>query len=449
MVVDLVLKDGRIVTPRGVFSGGLAVDNGLVKSIGKSSMLPDADRVIDLDGKYLLPGLIDGHAHTSLPPETPSTGTKAAARGGVTTLMEMPGTQRGCFNREALKNKRDLYSNSSYVDFCIHAGAAAGYPDGTLTDMWHDGVTGCKFFVSSAGPKWPQTRDGEILHLFKELSRINGLALIHAENDDILRDKKERLREEGRTDFSAHLEWRPRIAEAEAGARMIRYLKNTGCRGMIVHTSIPETVWNAKKANLEGAMIYLETCPQYLYLTEKDVIEKGPWAKFAPPPRDKETREIMRRLLASGFIDTVATDHAPYSKERKMDGLDDIFSAPNGIPGLETFLPLLLNGVNEGWINLERVAEATSENTAKIYGIYPRKGSFMPGSDADIVVVDMDMEKVVSSDEMISACGWSPYEGLSLKGWPVMSLIRGKLVMEDGEVNSGKGFGEYIQRLGS
>jgi len=152
------------------------------------------------------------------------------------------------------------------------------------------GATGAKFFMSNAGPKWPQTFDGEILERFKEIASYDGLALIHAENDYILRDNLARLRSEGRRDPAAHLEWRPRIAEVEAGRRVIDYLEHTHCRGLIVHTGVPETVWYNAKARMRGAKTYVETCPQYLYLSEDDVKEKGPWNKFAPPPRTKRDR---------------------------------------------------------------------------------------------------------------------------------------------------------------
>jgi dihydroorotase (multifunctional complex type) len=358
----------------------------------------------------------------------------------------MPGTQMGCFNPGEFEEKRDLYEDTSYVDFSIHAGCASGYPEGNLTEMWEMGATGAKFFVSSAGPRWPQTFDGEIIERFKELSKIGGLALIHAENDQIIRDNMERLKREGRKDYAAHLESRPPIAEAECGQRMMRYLRETGCRGLIVHTSLPETVLNARRARLEGVEVYVETCPQYLYLTEDDVRERGPWVKFAPPPRDKADVAEIWRLLETGLIDTVATDHAPYSRERKEEGLEDIFAAPNGIPGLETFLPLLLTGVNQGRLSLERLSAVVSENPARIYGVYPRKGAFVPGADADLVMLDMKREWTISASDMVTACGWTPFDGFQAKGAPIKSYIRGNLVLDEGEVVVESGFGAFIPR---
>ncbi len=447
MKVDLVVRNARIVTPRGIVEGGVAVDDGVVVALAKDPNLPQGHRVIDAGGRHVLPGVLDGHAHTYLPPETPSTGTRAAAKGGVTTLLEMPGTQMGCFNPAEFEKKRDLFKTTSHVDFCIHAGCASGYPNGNLTSMWGQGATGVKFFISSAGPKWPQTFDGEILDRFAEISRFGGLALIHSENDAILRDNLKRLQAAGRRDFAAHLEHRPPISEIESGQRMITFLKATGCRGMLVHTSLSEVVHEAHRARLEGVKVYIETCPQYLYLTDEDVVKNGPWNKFAPPARGKEDKAAIRRLLGEGWIDSVATDHAPYSKDRKMKGFSDIFAAPNGMPGIETFVHLMLNGVSEGWLTLERVAEVMAENPARIYGIYPKKGTLMPGADADMVICDMNKTTKITNDDQITACGWTPYDGMVVKGAPAMSLIRGEVVMEDGVVHSREGTGRFVPRL--
>jgi len=447
MAVDVVVKNGKLVLPTRVIEGWLAIDNGAIVAISRSLPLPDADRVIDAKGTIVLPGVLDGHSHTTLPPEDSKSGTKAAAKGGVTTILEMPGTQMGGFNPEQLKAKRDLYEATSHVDFCMHAGCASGYPDGNLTEMWKMGATGVKFFVSSAGPNWPQMFDGGIIDRFRELAGVDGLALVHAENYQILLDNYEKLVKAGRRDYAAQLEWRPPLAEAECGQRIIRYLKETGCRGMIVHTSLPETVTNAWKAKQEGVRVYVETCPQYLYLSDEDVKKRGPWVKFAPPPRNKETVAELWKLLEGGYIDTVATDHAPYSKESKEAGIEDIMAAPNGIPGLETLLPLLLTGVNYGRLSLERLAAVTSENPARIYGIHPRKGALLPGSDGDLTIVDMKKNWKIGNEDLITACGWTPYEGFEAEGVPIHALVRGTPILEDGVVVSHEGFGTFISRL--
>lgn len=447
MNVDLVISNAKLVSPRGIVEGGVAIDGGVIVAIAREPHLPKADRVIDAEGCPVLPGLIDGHPHTTSPPESPLTGTKAAARGGFTTLLEMPGYQVPTFTSQQFEEKRRIYEGDAFVDFALHGACASGYPKGSITGMWRLGATGIKFFVSDPGPGWPQTFDGEIIEGFRELASVDGLALIHAENDQIVKDNTRRLKAEGRNDYAAHLEARPPLAEIEAGKRIIEYLKLTGCRGIIVHTGVSETVDYARRARIDGVDVRIETCPQYLFLTEDHVKELGPWAKFAPPARSKETATEIRRLLAAGLIDTVATDHAPYPKAEKELGLNDMLVAPNGIPGLETFLPLMLNAVNDGWLTLQRLVEVTAENPAKIYRVWPRKGGFHIGADGDAVIVNMKKRVQISNDDLLTACHWSPFDGWKLKGVPVMSVIRGEVVMDDGEVLAKKGFGKFVPRM--
>lgn len=447
MKVDLVISNARLVSPRGIVEGGVAIDEGVIVAVAREPHLPKADMTIDAGGRPVLPGLLDGHPHTTSPPDTPLTGTRAAARGGFTTLLEMPGYQVPTFTPAQFEEKRRIYGRDSFVDFSLHGACASGYPRGSLTGMWRLGATGIKFFVSDPGPGWPQTLDGEIIEGFRELAGVDGLALVHAENDQLIRDNTRRLRAEGRRDYVAHLEARPPLAEIEAGRRIIEYLRLTGCRGIIAHTSVPETVGYARRARTEGVCVGIETCPQYLFLTEDHVKKLGPWAKFAPPARSAETAAEMRRLLAAGLIDTVATDHAPYPREEKEAGLDDMLAAPNGIPGLETFLPLMLNAVNEGWLTLERLVEVTAENPAKIYRVWPRKGGFQVGADGDAVIVDLKKTVRISNEDLLTACHWSPYDGWALKGAPVTSVIRGVVAMEDGEVTAKRGSGRYVARM--
>jgi dihydroorotase (multifunctional complex type) len=441
MTVDLIVKNAKLVTPRGIIEGGLIINEGIITGITKDPHLPQADRVIDAKGKPVLPGPIDGHCHHTSPPDTPETSSKAGAKGGFTTLLDMP--PEPTFTGEAYSLKKKSFEGNCYIDYTLHGAAASGYPSGSLADQLAQGATGIKFFVSNAGPGWPQTYDGDIINGFREIAGVNGLALIHAENDQMIRDNFKRLKAEGRKDFPAYLEERPPLAEEECGRRMIQYLEVTGCRGLIVHTSIPETVYRAAEARIRGVKVNTETCPQYLYLTTDDIKEKGPWVKFAPPARRKETVLRIRELLDGGWIDTVATDHSPHSKEDKIAGLNDILDAPNGIPGLEPFLSLMLNGVNEGWLSLERLAAVTSENPARIFGLYPKKGALSVGSDADLVIVDLDKKVTIRNEDQITACGWTPYDGYKVNGAPVLSVVRGKVIMEDGEVVGEKGYGEY------
>jgi dihydroorotase (multifunctional complex type) len=446
MTVDLVLKNAKLVTPEWIIDCSLIINEGIISGITKEYNLPRADKIIDVQGNPVLPGLVDGHCHCTSPPDNPESSTYAGVKGGFTTLLDMPGYEIPTFDKEEYLKKRQRFTGNCYLDYTLHGAAAAGYPDGSLTDMWALGATGIKFFVSDPGPGWTQTFDGDIISGFKELSNVDGLALIHAENDQIIRDNRKQLKEKGRKDFSDYLLERPRIAEIEAGRRIIQYLEETGCRGLRVHTSIPETVYEVMKAKIRGTKISIETCPQYLYITDEDVKKKGPWVKFAPPARDKDTVLKMRELLNKGWIDTIATDHAPFTKEEKEIGYTDMLDAPNGIPGLEPFLSLFLNGVSEGWLTLSRLVEITSRNPSKLFGLYPKKGTLQVGSDADLVVVDLKKEMTIKNEDQVTKCEWTPYDGYHVKGVPLLSLVRGQVVMENGEVVGRKGYGEYIHR---
>jgi dihydroorotase (multifunctional complex type) len=440
--VDIIIKNGKLVSPRGIIEGGLAIDNGIIVSIAKSNNLPQADNEIDAKGKVVLPGILDAHPHTNLPPETPITGTKAAARGGITTILDMPdGPDLMAESPEGFVEKRKFYEKHSYVDFSFHGGCSPGYSTGNLEKMWKLGATGVKFFMTKIG-------DGEIIDGFKELSNVNGLAIIHAENGDIIKNNINKFREQGRKDYAAHLDSRPCLAEIEAGKRIIYYLKDAKIRGVIAHTSLPETVWNVKKSNIDNLGIYVETCPQYLFLTEDDVKKRGPWVKFSPPPRDKERVNEMWNLLNMGWIDTIASDHVSRTIESKEAGSEDILKAPNGMPGLETMLPLMLNAVNSNRLSLQRLVEVMSENPARIYGIFPRKGVLFPGSDGDIVLVDMKKKTRIRNEDILSVCGWTPYDGIEIQGTPVFSTVRGKIVLKDGEVVGEKGAGTFVPRTG-
>ncbi|MBD3172797.1 amidohydrolase family protein [Candidatus Bathyarchaeota archaeon] len=447
MHVDLVLKNCKLVTPRGITEAGIAIDKGKIVAVSRTPHLPNAEKTLDLNGDPVLPGVLDGHCHATSIPDTPASTTKAATHGGITTIHDMPGYEIPCFNLREYTEKQSVFKDNCYVDYTMHGACASGYPPKDLIEMWKNGATGIKFFVSDPGPGWPQTSDGEILNAFRNLAKINGLALIHAENDGIIKDNHKRLKSEKRTDYSAYLEERPKIAEEEAGRRIIQYLEATRCRGVIAHTSIPETVKNVVAARTRGVKIHTETCPQYLYLTDEDVKEKGPWVKFAPPPRSKETVAQMRKLLANGYIDTVATDHAPFTKEEKQIGDIDMLEVPNGIPGLDTFMPLLVNAVSEGWLTLSQLANVVSEKPAKLYGVYPRKGSFQPGSDADLVVLDLDRKHVIRDEDQYTLCGWTPYDGMEIKGMPRLSIMRGRVIMDEGEVLAEKGYGQHLPRI--
>lgn len=456
--VDLVVKGAKIWTPTGLVNGGLAIKDGKVAAIARDYSLPIIGQTIDVHGNLVIPGFVDEHVHMGDPYEGPgsevavlredfATGTMAAAAGGVTTVIEMPDSVPLVTQLAIAKTKLDICSRKAYVDFGLHGGFIPGtdYARG-IKDLYQSGLTGVKTFTCFSIPEWPPCYDGDLYEALKIVHDVGAVALLHAENDFILSANEKRLRSQGRTDIKAHLEWRTPIAEIESDRRMVFFLKQTRAKGLIVHTSVPEGVLEVRAAKEEGYDIYVETCPHFLCQTDEDIIRKGPWAKTAPPSRDKERVAKMWQLLNLGYIDTLGSDHSPYTKEEKIAGLKNIWDAGNGAASIEATLPLMMDAVNKGKTTLGTIIRVACENPAKLFGFYPRKGALQVGSDADFVVVDMKSTHRISNDDTKSKCGWTVYDGTVVQGIPKMTFVRGTMIMQDGEVVGKQGYGRFVTR---
>ena len=456
--VDLVIKNAKIWMPGGIVQGGLAVREGKIVAICHDYALPDADQKIDAQGNLIIPGLVDEHVHLGDPYEGPghenaiqredfAAGTMAAASGGVTTIIEMPDTVPLVTTLESARTKLEVCKPKAYVDFGMHGGFIAG-TDYTreIRQLFEFGLTGLKTFTCYSIPEWPPCYDGDLYEALKVIHDVGAIALLHAENDFILSTSRKKLQSNGRTDIRSHLEWRPPIAEIEADRRMVFFLEQTGAKGLLVHTSVPEGVLEVRGAKERGHHVYVETCPHYLFLTEDDVTRLGPWAKVAPPPRDKAVVAHMWELLNSGYIDTLGSDHGPYTKEEKLAGVRNIWNAGNGSSTIEGTLPLMLDAVNKGLTTLDRFIQVACENPARLFGLYPRKGTLQVGSDADFVIVDMKSTYKISNDKTKSKCGWILYDGMVTQGMAKMTSIRGAIVMEDSEIVGRQGHGQFVTR---
>lgn len=455
---NLVVKNARIWTASGIIEGGLAVREGRISSISKDYVLPAGEKEIDAEHNLIIPGLVDEHVHLGDPYEGPGSevavqredfahGTMAAANGGITTIIEMPDTVPLVTSLEVAQAKLKICKPKAYVDFGLHGGFI-GQSDYAheIRRMFEFGLTGLKTFTCYSIPEWPPCYDGDLYEALKVIRDVGAVVLLHAENDFILSKNKKKLEDEHRTDIKAHLEWRPPIAEIEADHRMIFFLEQTGAKGLIVHTSVPEGVLDVKEAKERGNQIYVETCPHFLFLTDEDVVRIGPWAKYAPPPRDKARVAKMWELLNLGHIDTLGSDHGPYTKEEKLAGLENIWNAGNGSSTIEATLPLMLDAVNNGKTTLDTFIRVACENPAKLFGLYPRKGTLQVGSDADFVMVDMKSKYKISNDKSKSKCGWTLYDGQVTVGEPKMTVLRGSIIMRDGEILGKPGYGNFLTR---
>ncbi len=447
MKADLAIAHGLLVDSKTIQPGVLYIKEG--KIIGISQSLEDRpSEVIDAKGLYILPGAIDGHVHMMDPGYTDRedfiSGTRAAARGGVTTVIDHHRTNPQVFSAKELLEKKEYLKTRSIVDFGLLGGLSLTNLR-NLKGLWEEGALGFKGFTCELHEA-DALGIGHLIEILSEIRKFNGIALFHCEDDSLLKKAEERLRKEGRKDPLTVSEWRSPEAEEIAVRNLVYAAKKTGARAAVAHTSLPSLIFEMAAARAQGFSIFTETCPQYLCLTEDDLESKGPFAKFTPPPRKKEDVEKMGWCLAQGLIDMVNSDHCPYPRSDKEAGLKDIWRAPFGIPGVETAIAILLDGVAAGKWTLPHVAEVRSEKPAMIYGLVGQKGFLRVGSDADLIFIDMNRKRYLEDGQILSKCGWTPYHGRETSGDVVLTMVRGKVVMRDGEVVEEPGWGRFVTR---
>ena len=448
--MDLLLTNGKIVTTDETFSGVIGVKNGKIAFIGQDALGLEAEKVVDVAGKYILPGVIDPHIHFQDPGFTEREdfmhGTMAAAAGGVTTVISHPLDNPPTTTFEALKVKEDSYEGNAYVDYAIHVGATSENIE-LLPDLWKKtGATAIKMFMCFSVAEFPFVQDEAMIKVLEKVAQIGAVAIIHAENDGMLKAMEEKVKATGRKDGVAYNMTHPAEAEIEAIQRAVYYLEITGAEGVILHVSTAKGLRIIHEAKERGVKVWAESAPHLFQFTVEDMVEKGPYLKFSPVMHDKENQKEMWELMKKGYVDYIGSDHSPYTLEEKKAGEADIFKAPNGIPGVESSLAVFLNAVNEGKITLNQLVKMTSYHTSKIYGLYPQKGSMAIGTDADFTIVDLNLKKALSSSDLKSKCKWSPYLGIELKGWATMTIVRGNIVYKDGEITGEKGYGTYLKR---
>lgn len=446
---DLLLIGGTIVSPRGSFCGDVGVISGKIAAIGTDLSKEGAFTTFPMKGRHILPGCIDSHMHLweagFVAGNDFSSGTLTALSGGITTIIDQPLTPPEVLNDELFRSKRGLGESTSYVDFALHAGVGHDNLD-SLAGMWNEGCIAFKVFMSDSGCKVAALSDGELKATFDEVGRLSGTVLIHAENESMLNHNLAGLKIQGRKDPQAFLDWRPPEVELEAIHRALWLLKGTGARAVFLHTTLPEGVDLIQQARMAGQDVYVETCPHNLFLTTDDLKRQGPWVTFAPPVRSPVTAAGLMEKLASGEIHTMGSDHGAVDKSLKDIGWQDIWQSLFSVPDAETFVCLMLNAVNKGQLTMERLAAVQSENPARLYGLFPQKGIIQVGSDADFTVVNLQKEWTIHADQMNTACGWVPYEGMEITGKVTHTIVRGQVLMENGSISGKPGFGKFIPR---
>ncbi|ELY44842.1 allantoinase AllB [Natronorubrum bangense] len=452
MSVDLVVRNCTVVTPAGrTPDAGVAVEDGTIVAVGRSDQLPDADRVLDGNGNVLVPGIVDGHIHNREPgleyKEDWESATRAAAAGGVTTVVGMPNTDPVIDRPEHLELKFDRGEASAHVDFQSYVVVTSENLD-LIPDLDEAGALGYKIFLGSTVGDVPPPNDGEIIEAMERIRETGKRLGFHEENGEIIDHYTEQFKAAGKNDPIDHSHSRPVIAEQEAVERMLTFAEETGAKIHMFHVSSGSAAEAVARGKDRGVDVTAETCPHYLWFTEEVMREKGNPARIQPPIRDADERERLWDVgIDNGAIDSIATDHAPHTPEEKKvdDPFGNTWEAISGFVGLETEIPALLTFVDQGRLTLEEWIHRHSTRPAQIWGMYPKKGSLQVGTDADFTIVDPDLEWTLEdSDDLHSKNCVTPFIGESFTGKATTTVVRGNVVYEDGAVVGDAGHGTRV-----
>lgn len=458
MQFDLVVRGGRIVTADDEFEADIGISDSRIAAVERG--LPAAANEIDAAGRWVLPGGVDAHCHIEEPayqgatqPDDFASASIAAACGGTTTIVPFLNQQDGLTLEEAYEAYRSAAETRSILDFSFHVllkNATSKTIKTELPAMFARGLRSVKVFMTYPGY---MMSDGAMLDVMVAVAAVDGIVMVHAENGEASRWNVERFAASGRTALSNFAQAYPSLIEREATHRAISLAELTGARLLMVHVTSADALEQIAWAKARQLPILAETCPQYL-LGLGDRLQSDDWqtAKLicSPPIRSAQDSETLWNGLADGSIDIVSSDHCAYlfeSPEGKKahDGPADFRSIPPGLPGLETRLSLLFRGLTEGRISIRRFVELTSTRPAKIYGLYPRKGTIAPGVDADLAIWEVDSNWRVSHSDLHDRNDHSPFEGQALTGRPVTTIVRGQRVWDGGEVLVQPGGGRFLK----
>jgi len=448
----LLIKGGTLVTPEAALDADVLVQGAQIKAVGEGLPVADDTLVLDAAGCYVLPGVIDAHTHIQLDtgiyktPDDWFVGTRAAACGGVTTVVDFATQFPGQTLRQAV-DARLAETRDAAIDYAFHVMVTDLPPgrEGELAELVELGTSSVKLYTTYRPNYYAD--DATVLRLMETCAELGLRPLVHCENDALVTTQTEALVAAGETGWQFHGRSRPALAEQEAIQRILFLADAAGCPVHICHCSTSLSVSMVAEAREWGQDVSCETCPQYLLLDDTVYAGPEPWRYILQPPlRNPEEPDRLWVQVEGGMVDLIATDHCDYTAAQKV-AQDDFTQTPGGLPGMETLLPLVYTyGVGEGRLTLPQLVGLLSTNPARLWGLWPRKGALLPGSDADVVVYNPEAEGVVTAEDLHYLAGYTPYEGMRLQGRVRATISRGQVIYREGQFTGRKGRGQFIKR---
>ncbi len=453
--MSTLIKNGRIITADADYVADIFIEGERIVAIGEKLNVV-ADKIIDATGKLVMPGGIDPHVHLDMPfmgtysSDSYETGTRAALYGGTTTVIDFILQQQGNSLQSALDEWRGRANGNAVGDYSFHM-AVTDFNENTKKEIQSiiekEGITSFKTFMAYKGAL--MIDDAQMVGLMAEVKKHGGLINVHATNGDMIDSLVQKHREEGKLAPLYHYLSQPEITETEASERFVNMANETGCPGYIVHMTCEGALNAVRNATKRNQKVFVETCIQYLILDaslyEND-FEGAKWV-MSPPLREKKDQATLWAGINQGLVQVVATDHCPFMWEQKLMGKNDFSKIPNGHPAIENRMELLFSeGVMKNKISLNKYVEVSSTNAAKIFGMFPAKGTIAVGSDADIVIMDPNEKHTLSALKHHMNVDYSGYEGWEITGKVKTVLLRGKLAIDDNQCYVEKGYGKFIKR---
>ena len=453
--MSILIKNGRIITADADYMADIYIEGEIIKTIGQGLDIK-ADKVIDAFGLLVMPGGIDPHVHLDMPfmgtysSDNYETGTRAALFGGTTMVIDFILQTQGKSLQSALHEWKSRSDNNAVGDYSFHM-AVTDFNEATKLEIQHfieeEGITSFKTFMAYKGAL--MIDDRQMIGLMQEVKKHGGLINVHATNGDMIDYLIAKHRSEGKLAPIYHYLSQPEITEAEASGRFADMASYSGCPGYIVHLTCEGALNAVRNATRRNQNVFVETCIQYLLLDASLYERNFEGAKWvmSPPLRQKKDQDTLWAGINQGLVQVVATDHCPFKWEQKLMGKDDFFKIPNGHPAIENRMELLFSeGVQKGKISLNRFVEVSSTNAAKIFGMFPKKGTISVGSDADIILIDPFEKHTISAATHHMNVDYSGYEGWELTGKVKTVLLRGQIAIENNECKIQKGYGKFIKR---